>query len=125
MNEGISYPVDDATLDPTWYHLYGGHGLCMPWWGMTDGKTGVMALVETPNDAAVRIPRVDGLLCLAPEWQAGKAAVRASAAHLQYVFFDRGGYVAMAKRYRQYAKDTGLFKTFRTEAGGERQGRSP
>ncbi|MGO8749116.1 MAG: glycoside hydrolase [Thermoguttaceae bacterium] len=111
VNEGISYPVDDATLDPTWYHLYGGHGLCMPWWGTTDGKTGVMGLVETPNDAAVRIPRVDGLLCLAPEWQAEKQQF-GPPRRMRYVFFDRGGYVAMAKRYRQYAKDTGLFKTF-------------
>ena len=111
VNEGISYPVDDATLDPMSYHLYGGHGLCMPWWGATDGKTGVMALVETPNDAAVRIPRVDGLLCLAPEWQAEKQQFGPTR-RLRYAFFDQGGYVAMAKRYRHYAKDTGLFKTF-------------
>ena len=44
------------------YYLYGGHGLCMGWYGVTDGAAGMMALVETPDDAAVRIPRQAGLL---------------------------------------------------------------
>jgi len=35
---------------------------------------------------------------------------------IRYAFFDRGGYVAQAKRYRDYAKETGLFKTLRTSA---------
>ncbi|MFW6163861.1 MAG: glycoside hydrolase, partial [Planctomycetota bacterium] len=110
VNEGISYPVDDATLKPMRYHLYGGHGLCMPWWGVTDGERGLMAIVETPDDAAVRVPRREGLLCLAPEWvaQKGRFGYRR---RIRYVFFDRGGYVAMAKRYRSYAKQTGLLKT--------------
>ena len=110
VNEGISYPVDDASLEPMWYHLYGGHGLCMPWWGMTDGKAGVMALVETPNDAAVSIPRIDGRLCLAPLWLPEKQQF-GYPRRCRYVFFDDGGYVAMAKRYRDYAKSVGLFKT--------------
>jgi hypothetical protein len=110
VNEGISYPVDDNTLGPMSYHLYGGHGLCMPWYGMTDGQRGVMCLVETPNDAAVRLPRLDGLLHLAPQWEPEKGKF-GYARRIRYVLFDQGGYVVMAKRYRQYAKDTGLFKT--------------
>jgi hypothetical protein len=110
VNEGISYPADDASLSPMHYILYGGHGLCMPWYGVTDGEAGWMALVESPDDAAVRVPRVDGLLCLAPEWhpQRGRFGPERT---LRYVFFDRGGYVAMAKRYRAYAGSTGLLKT--------------
>jgi len=110
VNEGISYPVDDQTLRPMHYHLFGGHGLCMGWYGATDGEQGVMTLVETPDDAAVGVPRHDGLLVLAPEWlpQKGKfGPVR----RLRYVFFDRGGYVAMCKRYRQHAKQVGLLRT--------------
>jgi hypothetical protein len=109
VNEGISYPVDDKSLSPMWYHLYGGHGLCMPWYGVTDGQQGIMTIVETPDDAAVQVPRLDGLLCLSPEWQTqkGKFPTR----RLRYVFFDRGGHVAMCKRYRSYAKETGLLKT--------------
>ena len=110
VNEGISYPADDPTLRPMWYHLYGGHGLCMPWYGMTDGRQGVMSLIETPNDAAVKIPRLDGLLQLAPQWVPEKGQF-GPLRRIRYVFFDDGGYVAMAKRYREYAKATGLLKT--------------
>lgn len=110
VNEGISYPVDDKTLRPMHYHLYGGHGLCMPWYGVTDGQRGMMTLVETADDAAVRTPQINGLLCLAPEWQPQKGQF-GPARRLRYVFFNENGYVAMCKRYRQYAKETGLLKT--------------
>ncbi len=110
VNEGISYPVDDESLSPMWYHLYGGHGLCMPWYGVTDGRQGIMTVVETPDDAAVRVPRLDGFLCLATEWQPQKGKF-GPIRRLRYVFFNRGGHVVMCKRYRSYAKQTGLFKT--------------
>ena len=114
VNEGISYPVDDESLSPMHYILYGGHGLCMPWWGVCEGQlgnaAGLMTLVETPDDAAVRVERRDGLLCAVPQWdsQKGKLGYQRK---LRYVFCDDGGYVAMAKRYRKYAKETGLLKT--------------
>lgn len=110
VNEGISYPVDDKTISPMEYHLYGGHGLCMAWWGITDLTSGIMAIVETPDDAHVRVPRVDGLLTLAPRWIAQKGAF-GYPRRLRIVLFDQGGYVAMCKRYRHYAKEIGLFKT--------------
>jgi hypothetical protein len=110
VNEGISYPVDDESLPAMWYHLYGGHGLCMGWYGVTDGAAGLMTIVETPDDAAVRVPRVDGLLCLAPEWMPQKGQF-GPPRRLRYVFFDRGGYVAMCKRYREHARQAGLLKT--------------
>ncbi len=111
VNEGISYPVDDATLLEMHYHLYGGHGLCMPWYGAMDAAgAGWVALVETADDAAVRIPRRDGLLCLAPEWQAQKGRFGPERV-IRYAFFEKGGHVAMAKRYRELAKKTGLVKT--------------
>ncbi len=110
VNEGISYPADDASLPPMHYHLYGGHGLCMPWWGHTDGERGAMTIIETADDAAVRIPRLDGLLHLAPEWQPQKGQFGTKRV-IRYAFFDKGGYVAMAKRYREYARKVGLFKS--------------
>ena len=110
VNEGISYPVDDETLKPMRYYLYGGHGLCMPWWGATDLEQGVMAIVETADDAEVEVPRIDGRLCPAPRWEPQKGRF-GSPRTIRYVFFDSGGYVTMCKRYRQYAKRTGLFKT--------------
>jgi len=110
VNEGISYPVDDESLPEMWYHLFGGHGLCMGWYGVTAGHRGLMTLVETPDDAAVRVPRIDGRLCLAPEWlpQRGEFG---PPRRLRWVLFDRGGYVAMCKRYREHSRQVGLLRT--------------
>jgi hypothetical protein len=110
VNEGISYPVDDPTLGPMYYHLYGGHGLCMGWWGVTDGRRGMMAIVETPDDDAVEVPRLDGRLCLAPLWVPQKGQFGPTR-RVRYAWFDEGGYVAMCKRYRQHARHAGLLKT--------------
>ena len=41
MNEGISYPVEDATVETRKLIAYGGHGICMPFWGVTDGQRGL------------------------------------------------------------------------------------
>ena len=110
VNEGISYPVDDSSLPPMDYHLYGGHGLCMAWWGITDLKNGLMAIVETPDDAHVRIPRIEKHLTLVPRWipQKGRFGYPR---RIRFVLFDQGGYVAMCKRYRRYAEEIGLVKT--------------
>jgi hypothetical protein len=110
VNEGISYPVDDSSLGEMYYHMYGGHGLCMGWWGVTNGRVGVMALVETPDDAGVRVSRSDGLLCPGMEWLSQQGDFGPQR-RLRYVFFDDGGYVAMCKRYRRHSQEIGLFKT--------------
>jgi hypothetical protein len=110
VNEGISYPVDDVSLSPMDYHLYGGHGLCMPWWGIVDGARGIMGIVETPDDAHVGVPRQEKLLTLAPYWIAQKGQF-GYPRRLRLVVFDQGGYVAMCKRYRRYAQQIGLLKT--------------
>lgn len=110
MNEGISYPVDDESLPEMNFYLYGGHGLCMGWYGSTDTKRALLTLIETPDDATVRLPRADGRLVLAPHWQPQKGQF-GPARRIRYALFDSGGYVAMCKRYRQYAKESGLLKT--------------
>jgi Glycosyl hydrolases related to GH101 family, GH129/Carbohydrate binding domain len=110
MNEGISYPVEDASIEPMRLIAYGGHGICMAFWGVTDGKSGQMAILETPDDAAIRIGRTEGKLAVAPEWDAQKGQF-GYARRVRYIFFDTGGHVAMCKRYRAYAKQIGIFKT--------------
>ncbi len=110
MNEGISYPVEDETISPGRLVAYGGHGICMPFWGVTDGRQGHMAIIETPDDASIRIQRTDGKLCIGPEWDSQKGQY-GYARRLRYVFFDKGGHVAMCKRYRSYAQKAGLLKT--------------
>jgi len=110
MNEGISYPVDDETIKPRWLVAYGGHGICMSFWGATDGQRGHMAIIETPDDASIYIQRTDGKLCIEPKWESQKGNFGYTR-KLRYVFFDKGGHVAICKRYRRYAQQTGKFKT--------------
>jgi len=110
MNEGISYPVDDDAIRPRRLVTYGGHGICMAFWGVTDGEAGQMTLVETADDALVRIDRLAGRLCCGAEWQSQKGRF-GYPRRLRYVFFDRGGHVGMCKRYRAYAKSIGRFRT--------------
>jgi hypothetical protein len=49
-------------------------------------------------------------LAVAPEWDAQKGQFGYER-RLRYVFFDGGGHVAIAKRYREYARQIGLLKT--------------
>ncbi len=116
MNEGISYPVDDPTIEPMRLIAYGGHGICMAFWGVTDGDAGRMAIIETPDDAAIHIQRAGGRLVIAPEWDAQRGRF-GYARRLRYVFFDHGGHVAIAKRYRAYAQQIGRFKTLAEKRG--------
>jgi glycosyl hydrolase family 129/carbohydrate binding protein with CBM4/9 domain len=110
MNEGISYPVEDKSIEAFRLIAYGGHGICMGFWGATDGVHGHGVIIETPEDAAIRIDRVNGRLTVAPEWDAQRGQF-GYARRLRYVFFDQGGHVAIAKRYRAYAQKVGLLKT--------------
>lgn len=110
MNEGISYPVEDETVPLHRLIAYGGHGICMAFWGVTDGRAGHMAILETADDAAIQMRRLNRRLVIAPEWDSQRGAF-GYARKVRYVFFERGGHVAMAKRYRAYAKQIGLFKT--------------
>ena len=110
MNEGISYPVDDKSIRPRRLIAYGGHGICMAFWGVTDGTAGQMAIIETPDDAAIAIGRSGGMLRIAPQWDPQKGHL-GYARRLRYVFLDRGGHVAMCKRYRAHARKAGLLQT--------------
>ena len=110
MNEGISFPVEDKSIEPFRLVAYGGHGICMAFWGVTDGARGHEVIIETPDDAAIHLERPNGLLAVAPQWEAQRGQF-GYPRRLRYVFFDQGGHVAMAKRYRAYAQKTGLFKT--------------
>jgi hypothetical protein len=112
MNEGISYPVEDETIEPTRLVAYGGHGICMAFFGATDGQRGYMAIIETPDDASIDIRRSEGRLCVAPLWEPQKGTF-GYARKLRYIFFDKGGHVTMCKRYRAYAQKIGLFKTLK------------
>ena len=81
----------------------------MSWWGFHQGPSALMVIVETPDDAAYQFEHpAGGPTVIGPRW-------RTSLGKLGYVrtarmcFFPEGDYVDMAKRYRRYAMETGLF----------------
>lgn len=81
----------------------------MSWWGFQKGKSAMMVIVETPNDAAYQFNHpAGGPTVIGPRWRAslGKLAYPRT---VRMCFFSEGNYVNMAKRYRTYVMNTGLF----------------
>ncbi|MEK7404430.1 MAG: hypothetical protein AAB225_04925 [Acidobacteriota bacterium] len=98
MNEGILYPVDDPAIAPHQFIAYGGHGICMPWFGVADDASGagIMAIIGTPDDARIDITRREGTgLLIRPLWDASRRAF-SYPRQLTYVLLDKGGYVAQS-----------------------------
>ena len=119
MNEGISFPVEQEDGVPGRLATYSGHGLCMGFFGVQDDATGAgyMGIVETTDDAAVvcRRPAPGATLSAGVSWEAQKGRF-GYARRIRFVFLEKGGYVAMCKRYRTYAKEQGRLKTFAEKA---------
>lgn len=119
-NEGMGYPVDEADLPLEGFTPYfgSGHGLCMPFFGCADDRTGRgwMSIVETQNDAFARVRRgTNGCWNVRSVWESQKGEF-GYARKIRYAFFEQGGYVAIAKRYRRHAAAVGLLKTFAEKA---------
>ena len=114
MNEGIGFPVEERNIGVRRLCAYGGHGICMAFWGQIADTTGagMVAILETADDASIEIvPDKDNLLQVGAIWEPSMNEFR-YLRKLRYVFFDEGGYVAVCKRYRQHAKETGLLVPF-------------
>ncbi|MBM3499714.1 MAG: hypothetical protein FJX74_13725, partial [Armatimonadetes bacterium] len=88
----------------------------MPWIGLTDLDKGYLLLAETPDDGVVelRAAEVNGTPRLAPvmQWVDSKGQFRYPR-RMMLSFIDRGGYVAICKRYRAHAEAHGLLVTQR------------
>jgi hypothetical protein len=92
----------------------------MPWWGFKKGAAAMMVIVETADDAAYQFSHpAGGPTVIGPRWRAqlGKLGYVRTA---RMCFFPEGNYVDLAKRYRQYAMETGLFVSLK-----EKTARSP
>ncbi len=114
MNEGISYPVEEKDIKVSKLIAYGGHGLCMAFWGQIEDAngSGMVAILETGDDGAINIvPNKEGLLQVNASWEPSMKEFRYPR-KLRYAFFDKGGHVAVCKRYRQRAKEIGLLVPF-------------
>jgi hypothetical protein len=81
----------------------------MSWWGFLKAPSAMMVIVETPDDAAYTFSHpVGGPTSMGPSWRAQLGHFRYPR-RLRMVFLPKGGYVELAKRYRSYAIDAGLF----------------
>ena len=81
----------------------------MSWWGFQKGKSAMMIIVETPDDAAYQFSHpAGGPTVIGPRWLAtlGRLGYPRTA---RMSFFSDANYVDMAKRYRRYVMDTGRF----------------
>ena len=103
-SQGLLLPVDDTFYPLEEHPIFNcAGGPAMAWMGIIDStiETGYMAIFETPYDAAVLPKRENGLITFSPIWLSsmGKFSYERK---IRYVFFDKGGYIAQCKRYRDY-----------------------
>jgi hypothetical protein len=81
----------------------------MSWWGFQKGASAMMVIMETPDDAAYQFGHpAGGPTVIGPRWLASLGRFKYPRT-ARLCFFDNANYVTMAKRYRRYAMDTGLF----------------
>lgn len=129
INEGFSYPAVGPNPTPNRIYTYGGHGLCMPFWGVVDENdgrgAGYLGIIATPDDAGVASVTFKSktaganqddansteLFAPGPYWVGQKSAFGYER-KVRYCFSDRGGYVALCKRYRNDAQKRGLYVPF-------------
>ena len=116
MNEGLYVPCDDAYFKPTDLLLHGGHGLSMPFLGLTSGKAGIIAIAETQNDASSHFtpPLPGGTSSWSFFWQPSTLAWGYE--RRLRVVPTTDGYVGIAKAYRAYARAQGLVVTLKEKA---------
>lgn len=110
---GHIYPFEDFPFDS-----WGADRLDMPWIGICDlaKGNGYAMIIETSDDANIYFerPTIGGKKNLLPRirWEPSKGKF-AYKRQVIYHFIDKGGYVALAKAYREYAKEKGLLLTLK------------
>ncbi|MDO5567360.1 MAG: hypothetical protein Q4G59_11935, partial [Planctomycetia bacterium] len=124
FTEGFNFPVTDRGPCGRW-NGYG--GLSMAFCSQVEDTSGAgyVAILETPDDAGVQVltspveanapANSPALLLMRPVWEAQRRTF-GYARSIRYSFFDQGRHVAACKRYRRYAKETGLLMSFEEKA---------
>lgn len=114
-SNGHLYPLD---MQPFPRNSFSGDRLDMPWLGLCDldSGRGCLLLLETSDDANVTMQKAAGkggrqLVTPLVRWRGQKGAFGYPRSVL-YHFAAKGGYVALCKRYRAYAKEHGLIVPF-------------
>jgi len=133
MNGGRFCMWDDAQHDPRAVGeltYYGWHGLTMPWFGTHDDRSAAMAVV--PRDGSVGMQWIANynnvfevmkrhfhlssyprILALTPVWKLDETTPQTE---VVYHVLPNGNHVTMAKRYREIAKENGLFVSLEEKA---------
>ncbi len=110
--DGHIYPFDDFSL----WGLDGGR-MDLPFVGICDLESGLgyALILDTSDDAFVTFSKytIGGKQVVAPQvhWQNSKGIFRYPR-RIIYHFVPKGGYVAIAKAYRNYAKEKGFVVPF-------------
>jgi Family of unknown function (DUF5696) len=91
----------------------------MSWWGFQKGKSAMVVIVETPDDAAYKFNHpAGGPTIICPRWLASLGEFRYPRS-VRFCFIDNGNYVDMAKRYRKYVMDIGQFVSLKEKIAKE------
>lgn len=103
--EGMLLPVTDTTYKHgEGMTFFCGGGLSMPWKGVVDKKfeSGYQVVLETPFDARIEDYIQDnGLMGFKTVWMPSMQQFSYDRV-VTLNFFDKGGYVAQCKKYREY-----------------------
>lgn len=112
--EGYIIPVDDPDYPAGRNKMNSMSGLGMNWLGITDRnfETGYMIIIDSPDDAAIDVFRKENILTFKPVWLSTKGIFGYNRKAF-YHFFDKGGYVAQCKKYRDFIWDKNNVITLR------------
>ncbi|NUM53126.1 MAG: hypothetical protein HUU46_05730 [Candidatus Hydrogenedentes bacterium] len=103
------------------HSLVNSRTLYMPWWGhlangVRGAGPGVVAIIETPDDAGADYRHAPGgPTVVAPYWAPSLGKMRYQRV-IRYIFDDDATYVTLAKRYRQHVQETGRFVSLSEKA---------
>lgn len=109
LMQGAKIPKDWPTKVWAFDTLTHSRALYMPWWGFERGKSAMMQILETPDDAGFEFTHpAGGPTFIQHRWlpQLGKYGYPRT---MRIKLLDNGNYVQMAKAYRQHMVDRGRF----------------
>ncbi len=110
---GALYPVTKRIGGPKPWKI-GGKELLMSWYGIVDEnlESGMIAVIDTPYDAEMVFAEDNKLTMPVIEWLPSMGKLNGTR-RIIFHFSAQGGYVPLAKYYRNYKIRTGEFITLR------------
>lgn len=90
----------------TEYTIYAaGENLYMPWWGIIQGRSGFIAIMETPDDAKLKFDfSPNSFPLITPHWLTSKG-ILGYGRRILYHFEEDADHVSLAKYYRYYLRE--------------------